>query len=80
MAALTWEALLDSLDMESRAKVLDEVKRPDFAISKNLVKAATEAAVADWKNRLKGEDALPVTDASVPGAAILAGRLELDRK
>jgi len=80
LPALTWEALLDSVDMETRAKVLDEVKRPDSTVSKTLLKAAIEAAAPDWKERLKGEAPGPVCVESVPGAAIVQGSLSLVRK
>ena len=80
LPALTWEALLDALDIETRVKVLDEVKRPDSSVSKTLLKAAIEAGAPDWKERLKGEGALPVSVPSVPGAAIVAGGLSLVRR
>jgi hypothetical protein len=73
LPALTWEALLESLDIESRTKLLDEVRRPDASVSKALLKAAIEADAPDWKERLKGEGALPVSVESVPGAALVAG-------
>jgi Siphovirus Gp157 len=79
--ALTWEAVLDALDMETRAKVLDEIKRPDSTVNKAAVKEAIEAAApAGWKDALKEEGALPVRVDAVPGAAIIAGDLTLVRK
>ena len=80
LPAITWEALLDSLDIEARTKLLDEVRRPDSSVSKTLLKGAIEADAPDWKERLKEEGALPVSVESVPGAAIVPGGLSLVRK
>jgi hypothetical protein len=80
LPAITWEALLDSLDIEARTKLLDEVRRPDSSVSKTLLKAAIEADAPDWKERLREEGALPVSVESVPGAAIVPGGLSLVRK
>lgn len=81
LPALSWEALLDSLELEARAKLLDEIKRPDSAVNKSAVKEAIEAAApAGWKDALKEEGALPLRVESVPGAAILPGDLSLVRK
>jgi hypothetical protein len=40
MPALKWEALLDSLDLEQRAAVLDSVEKPKVAVSKTAIKKA----------------------------------------
>jgi Siphovirus Gp157 len=81
LPALSWEALLDSLEMEARAKLLGEIKRPDSAVNKPAVKEAIEAAApAGWKDALKEEGALPVRVDAVPGAAILPGDLNLVRR
>jgi Siphovirus Gp157 len=80
LPAITWEALLDSLDIEARTKLLNEVRRPDSSVSKTLLKAAIEAGAPDWKERLKGEGALPVSVEGVPGASIVPGGLSLVRK
>jgi hypothetical protein len=77
LPAITGEALLDSLDIETRAKLLDEVRCPDASVSKTLLKAAIEAGALDWKERLNEEGALPVSVASVPGATLVAGGLSL---
>jgi hypothetical protein len=38
MPALKWEALLDSLDLEQRAGVLDTIEKPKVAVSKTAIK------------------------------------------
>lgn len=80
LPALTWESLLDSLEIEARAKILDEVRKPESTVSKTLVKAAIEMEAPDWKERLKEENAMPVSVTSVPGASIMQGGLNLVRK
>jgi hypothetical protein len=80
LPALTWESLLDSLDMETRAKILDEVRKPESSVSKALLKDAIETGVPDWKERLKLENALPVSIESIPGASIVQGGMSLIRK
>jgi septal ring factor EnvC (AmiA/AmiB activator) len=42
MPALQWEALLDSLELEQRASVLDSVERPKMAVSKTAIKKAID--------------------------------------
>jgi hypothetical protein len=42
MPALKWEALLDSLDLEQRASVLDAVEKPKVAVSKTAIKKAID--------------------------------------
>jgi hypothetical protein len=42
MPALKWEELLDSLDLEQRASVLDSVEKPKVAVSKTAIKKAIE--------------------------------------
>jgi hypothetical protein len=40
MPALQWEALLDFLDLEQRAAVLDSVGKPKASVSKTAIKKA----------------------------------------
>lgn len=42
MPARQWEALLDSLDLEQRASVLDSVEKPKVAVSKTAIKKAID--------------------------------------
>ena len=42
MPALRWEALLDSLELEQRASVLDAVEKPKVAVSKTAIKRAID--------------------------------------
>ena len=43
LPALAWEGLIDGLDIDAAAKLLDQIKKPAVAISKSLVKAAFDA-------------------------------------
>src|ERR1039458_3441118 len=51
MPALQWEELLDSLDLEQRASVLDSVEKPKVAVSKTAIKKAI-----DGGGRVPGAD------------------------
>ncbi len=73
-----WERLVDSLDFELGAEVLEAVKRATHAVDKTAIKAAIEAAVPDCKDLLKERQS--VFHESVPGAAIAAGALRLVRR
>jgi hypothetical protein len=42
MPALKWEELLDSLNLEQRASVLDSVEKPKVAVRKTAIKKAIE--------------------------------------
>ncbi len=42
MPALQWEALLDSLNLEQRASLLDSVERPRVAVSKTAIRKAID--------------------------------------
>jgi hypothetical protein len=42
MPALKWESLLDSLELEQRASVLDAVEKPKVAVSKTAIKRAID--------------------------------------
>lgn len=42
MPALKWEALLDSLDLEERAAMLDAVEKPKVVVSKMAIKKAID--------------------------------------
>jgi hypothetical protein len=42
MPVLRWEALLDSLDLEQRANVLDTIEKPKVAVSKIAIKKAID--------------------------------------
>jgi hypothetical protein len=42
LPAVTWEQLLDGLDVELRAAVLELVKRPEVAVDKRSIKAAID--------------------------------------
>ncbi len=43
LPALKWEALLDSLDLEQRAAVLDSIEKPKASVSKTAIKKAVES-------------------------------------
>ena len=45
MPALRWDALLDSLDLEHRASVLDTVEKPKVAVSKTAIKKAIDGGI-----------------------------------
>jgi hypothetical protein len=51
MPALKWEEVLDSLDLEQRASVLDSVEKPKVAVSKTAIKKAI-----DGGGRVPGAD------------------------
>ena len=77
LSADLWESILDALDVEFRTHVLDVIKRPEWAVSKTLVKAAIEEIVSNWKDVLRDQPS--VSTPMVPGAAITAGGLKLLR-
>jgi hypothetical protein len=45
LPALTWERLLDGLEIERRAVVLGQVKSPEVTVDKRLIKAAIDGGV-----------------------------------
>ena len=45
LPALTWEQLLDGLDIEQRAAVLGQVKSPEFSADKRSIKTAIDGGV-----------------------------------
>lgn len=79
LPAETWETLLDSLEMELRAQVLDQVKRPDVSVSKTSVKDEIERETPDVKKQLEAEGARVRLEA-LPGAVLVPGRMKLVRK
>jgi hypothetical protein len=76
MPAPMWDSVLDSLDVDFGATVLDTVK-PTSAVLKPLVKDSIAAAVPDWKKQLDSKPS--VYTESIPGAAIAAGSWRLVR-
>jgi hypothetical protein len=77
MPAETWETLLDSLDLELRAQVLDQIKRPDVTVSRTSVKAEIERETPDAKEQLQAKGRVRIE--ALPGATLIAGRLSLVR-
>jgi hypothetical protein len=77
LPAVLWESLLDSLDMDFAAAVLDAVTKPGSVVVKELVRDQIEAAVPDWKKQLEGKPSVYCD--TVPGAAIAAGSFRLVR-
>ena len=77
LPARLWEQMIDSLEMELANRVLDEVKKPNSAVVKALVKDAIEQRVPNWKELLKNQPS--VFTPEVPGAAIAAGGTRLVR-
>jgi hypothetical protein len=77
LPAEMWEEACDSLDLDTRARVLDAVRSPHSTVSKTLVKEAMAAAVPNYLELLKDQPA--VFCAAVPGAAIAAGGTKLVR-
>jgi hypothetical protein len=45
LPAVTWEQLLDGLEIEQRSAVLGQVKGPEVTVDKRLVKAAIDGGV-----------------------------------
>jgi Siphovirus Gp157 len=77
MPAPTYDALLESIDMELLAEIQTQA-RVSCSVSKEKVKDAIAAEVPDWQSRLKEVPA--VFAESVPGAAITAGGWRLVRE
>ncbi len=42
LPALTWEQLLDGLDIEQRAAVLGQARNPEVSVDKRSIKAAID--------------------------------------
>ncbi len=77
MPQVLWDDLLDSLDLEHVARLMDAVGKPATSVVKAAVKDAIAAAVPDWKKQL--EDRPAVFCDGIPGAAIAAGEYRLVR-
>jgi hypothetical protein len=45
LPAVTWEQLLDGLEIEQRSAVLGQVRSPEVTVDKRLVKAAIDGGV-----------------------------------
>jgi len=43
LPAMTWEQLLDGLDIEQRATILEQVKTPEVVVDKRSIKSALDA-------------------------------------
>jgi len=78
MPAQAWEDLCDSLDLEVRANLLDQVSKASCSVSKALVKDAIAEQVPDYLDKLKTQPA--VFTSAVPGASIAAGATKLVRE
>ena len=45
LPAVTWEQLLDKLEIEQRVAVLEQVSRPEVSVDKRSIKAAIDGGV-----------------------------------
>ena len=45
LPAVTWERLLDGLEIEQRSAVLEQVSRPEVSVDKRSIKAAIDGGV-----------------------------------
>jgi hypothetical protein len=58
LPAVTWEQLLDGLDIERRAAVLGQVKSPEVSVDKRSLKAAMDGGTVPGANLVTGRHAL----------------------
>jgi hypothetical protein len=58
LPAVTWEQMLDGLDIEQRAAVLGQVKSPEVSVDKRSLKAAMDGGAVPGAGLVTGRHAL----------------------
>jgi hypothetical protein len=75
LPAITWEALLDSLDIEARIKLLDEVRRPDSS-EQDVAEGCDRGGRAGLERAAQGRECFAGERGESAGRGDCAGRIE----